>query len=98
MELTKTQAGTSRPLPVCVQRTTPPLQGTAGFLCLTQAEPGKPIAEELGGVLPNLTLLPTFLSSPDFVLSELKLSFHLGWGAPSQSQTFPVGSVSQVLT
>lgn len=95
--LTKTQAGTSWHLLVCVQRTTP-LQGTAGFLCLTQAEPGKPITEELGRVLPNLTLLPTFLSSAGFVLSGLKLSFHLGWGAPSQSQTFPVGSVSQVLT
>lgn len=50
--------------------------------------------EELGGVLPDLTPPP----SPVFVLSGLKLSFHLGWGPPSQSQTFPVGSVSQVLT
>lgn len=36
--------------------------------CLTEAEQDKLTAGELGGVLKNLTLLPTVRSSPGFVL------------------------------
>lgn len=66
---------------------TSPFQSTAAFLCLTQAGQDKLTTRELGGVLTILAPLPTFHSSPGFVLQGLEFNFfHPVWqNLPNQT-------------